>query len=77
MKNVQIPYELFYQLIQCHLLGEEGHEDEIKKGLGNKLDAMVMREYYTKSKEAPSEKDREEARQKYLDKRGVPDDFRW
>ena len=42
-----------------------------------KMDAMVMRELYTKSKTAPSEEEREKARQEYLDKRGISDSFRW
>lgn len=41
------------------------------------MNAMVERELYTKSKTAPSEEEREKARQEYLDRRGVPDSFRW
>ena len=50
---------------------------EIKKDLEKKLDALVMRELYTKYKTAPSEEEREKARREYLDKRGVPESFRW
>lgn len=50
---------------------------EIQKGLEQKLDALVMRELYTKCKTAPTEQEKEEARRKYLNKRGVPDSFRW
>ena len=42
-----------------------------------KLDALVMRELYTKYKTATSEEEREKARREYLDKRGVPESFRW
>ena len=45
--------------------------------LEKKLDALVMRELYTKYKTAPSEEEREKARREYLDKRAVPDNFRW
>ena len=48
-----------------------------KKGLEKKLDALVMRELYTKYKIAPSEEEREKARREYLDRRGVPESFRW
>ena len=50
---------------------------EIQKGLEKKLDALVMRELYTKYKTTPSEEEREKARLEYLDKRGVPKSFRW
>ena len=76
MKNVQISQELFIALMRYFLLEEEIYP-EIKKGLEKKLDALVMRELYTKYKTAPSEEEREKARREYLDKRGVPESFRW
>lgn len=51
--------------------------DEIRRGLEKKLDSMVRHEVYTKYKTAPTEEEREKARKEYLDKRGVPDSFRW
>jgi len=36
-----------------------------------------MRSYYTAYKTAPTEQEREEARKKYLDERGVPESYRW
>lgn len=77
MKNVQIPYELFMKLIRYHLLDMEDCEEEVRRGLEQKLDAMVLREMFTKSKCAPTSEEREKARQEYLDRRGVPDSFRW
>ena len=38
---------------------------------------MVMREHYTNYKTASTEEEREKARQKYLDKKGIHSDFRW
>lgn len=77
MKNVQISQELFIALMRHFLLEQEELYPEIKKGLEKKLDALVMRELYTKYKTAPSEEEREKARREYLDKRGVPESFRW
>ena len=77
MKQVQIPQELFVQLIHYHLMEDDSHVDEIKIGLEKKLDAMVLRELYGKSKTAPTEDEREKARQEYLERRGIPDSFRW
>ena len=77
MKNVQIPYELFVDLVLYHLNGEVDFDEEIQQGLERKLDAMVRHELYAKYKTAPTEEEREAARQRYLDERGVPDSFRW
>ena len=77
MKNVQISYQLFIALIKYFLLEQEELLPEIQKGLEQKLDALVMRELYTKYKTAPTEEEREKARREYLDKRGVPESFRW
>ena len=77
MKPVQIPQELFVLLIHYHLMEDDSHVDEIRMGLEKKLDAVVLRELYEKSKTAPTEEEREKARQEYLDRRGISDSFRW
>ena len=77
MKQVQIPQELFVQLIRYHLMEDDSYIDEIKIGLEKKLDAMVLRELYGKAKIAPTETEREKARQECLDRRGIPESFRW
>ena len=77
MKQVQIPQELFVQLIRYHLMEDDSYIEEIKIGLEKKVDAMVLRELYGKAKIAPTETEREKARQEYLDRRGIPESFRW
>ena len=77
MKQVQIPQELFVLLIRYHLMEVDSNVDEIRIGLEKKLSAMVLRELYGKSKTALTEEEREKARQEYLDRRGIPDSFRW
>lgn len=77
VKNVQIPYELFLLLLRYHLMDETDGEEQIQSGLEQKLDSMVRRELYSKSKAAPTAEERENARQKYLDKRGIAESFRW
>ena len=77
MKNVQISQELFFLLVRYFLIGQEETEPEIAKALEKKMDALVMRELYTQYKTAPTEEEKEKARREYLDKRGVPDSFRW
>lgn len=77
MKQVQISEELFMLLLKCHLMDIEECQPEIRKGLEHKLDQMVKRQLYTTYKTAPTEEEREKARQEYLDKRGICGDFRW
>ena len=76
-KNVQISYELFINLIKFHLFGFDENEAKIRIDLERKLNTMCEREFYTKYKTAGTDAEREEARQKYLDSRGIPEDFRW
>ena len=77
MKNIQIPQELFMKLLRYHLLDDDSCTEDVKKGLEQKMNTMVERELYTKSKTAPTEEEREKARQEYLDTRGIQADFRW
>ena len=74
---IQIPESLFMALMKYHMFEMEECLPEIKSGLEGKLEAMVKRELYTKSKTAETEAEREEARKKYLDKVGMHRDFRW
>ncbi len=78
-KNVQIPIELFYNLLKYFYTEEPTEElyKEIKMSLKNKLDQMVKHDLYTQFKTANSIQEREEARQKYLNKIGINDNFRW
>lgn len=77
MKNVQIPQELFMKLLRYHLLNDDSCTEDVKKGLEQKMNTMVERELYTESKTAPTEEEREKARQEYLNRRGIQADFRW
>ena len=76
MKNVQISEELFVAIMRYFMLEQVELLPQIKQGLEKKLDAMVMRELYTKYKTALTE-EKEKARKEYLDRRGVPESFRW
>ncbi|MEE1249710.1 MAG: complexin-2 [Lachnospiraceae bacterium] len=77
MKNIQISEQLFMALMKYHLLGMEDILPEIKRGLEEKLEAMIKRDLYTKYKTAPTEEEREKARQEYLEKVGMHRSFRW
>ena len=77
LKNVQISEELFFALLIYQLGEMDDVLPEIKKGLEEKLEAMVRRDLYTKYKTAPTEEEREMARQEYLEKVGMHRNFRW
>ena len=77
MKNVQISYKLFVSLLRYHLVEEDDCLNEIRQGLEQKLDSLVRHELYAKYKTAPTQGEREKARQEYLDSRGMLDSFRW
>ena len=77
MKKIQISEDLFFALLKYHLADIDEVLPEIKRELEKKLEAMTRRELYTKYKTAPTERERGEARNAYLDKVGVHQNFRW
>lgn len=77
MKNIQISEKLFFALLKYHLVEIDDVLPEIKRGLEDKLEAMAKRDLYTKYKTAPTEEEREKARQEYLEKVGMHRNFRW
>lgn len=77
-KKIQISQELFMLLVQYHLCDITDNEDAICRELSVKLDSLVNRELYSKYKDKTlSAEERELARKEYLDRKGVPDNFRW
>lgn len=78
-KMVQIPQELFFELVRYFCLEDTSEEryKAILGGLEGKIDNMVKHELYTASKTAKTAEERETARRQYLDKIGMRDSFRW
>ena len=89
-KQVQIPEEVFWDGLKvCYLvlddeirayLSQDKLEvvERFQQALEVKLDKMVLHDLYTKSKDTSlSEEEREQARQDYLDRRGINKDFRY
>ncbi|MBR3275688.1 MAG: complexin-2 [Eubacterium sp.] len=77
MKTVKISLQLFIDLVRYHLLDFYDVEASIKKELEKKMEAYKKRALYTKYKTAETEKERELARNEYLELIGLNDDFRW
>lgn len=86
MANVQIPDELFFDLLEFfhdgsiidRLAGSASfcEYQELQKGLDRKLDAMLARAYFSRYKSDPDPDQREEFRQRYLDQCGMSPSFR-
>lgn len=83
MANIQIPESLFYDILRYYLIASKGAEvpEELDKrvfnGLSDKVQKIADRELYTLYKTAPTKEEKEKARQKYLDSKGIPESFRW
>ena len=77
MKNVQISQELFIRLIRLLVFESDEDTDLIKKELEDKMEKLARHEIYSKFKTAPTEAEKEKARQDYLDMVGMHKDFRW
>ena len=77
MTPVHLPYDRLLDLAIYPRRGEDDYEEEICQGLEQKLDAILNRQLYSSYKTAPTEEERGQARQEYLDRRGVPQSYRW
>ena len=77
MKQVQISEDLFLSLTKYHILECHNDEEKIVKMLKEKYDSIVNRNLYTRYKTAPTEEEKEKARQEYLDRKGIHSSFRW
>ena len=79
-KQIQVPEKLF-TLMAAYILMEQHQTEEnykiIEKGIHEKIDRMLNHDLYTKYKTAPTDEQKEKARQEYLERKNIPTDFRW
>lgn len=77
-KQVQIDSKLFFDLYDYFCRGKDEVDLEyIKSALNVKYERIMEHTYYTMSKNPNlTEDQREYFRKEYLDKKGVPDEFR-
>ena len=76
-KQIMISEQLFRDLYGYFEFEQYDKAPRIREELNKKLESLALHETYTKSKTADSEEEREEARQQYLDARGIRRSFRW
>ena len=77
MKSVNISVVLFFYLYDYFIYGDMSKHDEITARLKEKMNRMHLRKLYSDSKTLDTEEEREAARKEYLDRVGVPEDFRY
>lgn len=79
-KNIQIEQTLFIDLVVYALERADSYDERyrrIENGVKKKLNADFRRDLYTKYKTGESKEAREQARQKYLEEKGIPLSFQW
>ena len=67
MKSIQIKPSLFFMLYYYFTYGNIEYHDEIRIALLEKMQKMQCHRLYTLSKNAPTEEEREAAKQEYLE----------
>ena len=76
-KNIQITEDIFKKIVMFFLMGETDTGHEIETYLEDKLNRVVMHDLYTRYKTDPSGEERKKAIETYLDKKGIPQSFRY
>ena len=66
MKSIQIKPSLFFKLHDYFVYDNIDYHNDIRNELMEKMEKMKLRMLYTTSCEAPTEKEREDAKVEYL-----------
>ena len=75
-KNIQIPYDLFIDLLDYFFNDNDYILNDIKNALEAKLDRLVAQQIFSEYKRAPQGAEREKLRQEYLNHIGMKKSFR-
>ena len=76
-KRLMIDLDLFRMMYQYFLCNREDLHEAICEGLVAKMDKLIDRNLYTKSLTADTDEEKETNRLAYLNRKGIPEDFRW
>lgn len=76
-KKMMIDEDLFRMMYQYFIYDREDLREEISEGLVEKMDRLITRDLYTKSLTVGTDEERESNRIAYLNRKGIPEDFRW
>ena len=76
-KKMMIDEDLFRMMYQYFIYDREDLRQEISEGLVEKMDRLIDRDLYTTSLTAGTDEERESNRIAYLNRKGIPEEFRW
>ena len=77
-KSVSIPENLWLEIVYYMMIdGNSARVPRIRQGITDKLERMIEHDLYTEYKTATNDQQKEQARRKYLESKGIPADFRW
>ena len=76
-KKMMIDEDLFRMMYQYFIYDREDLREEISEGLVEKMNRLIIRDLYTKSLTADTDEERESSRVAYLNRKEIPEDFRW
>ena len=76
-KKMMIDEDLFRMMYQYFIYDREDLRQEISEGLVEKMDRLIDRDLYTKSLPASTDEESESNRIAYLNRKGIPEEFRW
>ena len=72
-----ISEDLFRMIYQYFLCDRLDLRKDICNGLIEKMEKRIDRDLYTKSLTADTDEEKEASRIAYLNRKGIPEDFRW
>lgn len=76
-KQIQMP-ESWLIAVHRYMHGDESQRDLIIKGIENKVKRMMEHDLYSiMHDQSKTDEERDQARQSYLNSKGIPADFRW
>lgn len=76
-KQIQMPESWFMSVVR-YMYGADQERDFILQGIQDKLKRTMEHDLYSVMHDtSKSKEEREKARKKYLESKGIPVDFRW
>lgn len=76
-KNVTIPYDLFLDLVKYFKCDMVYLAPKITDQLNDKFNRIIIRDLYNDFINAATPEEKQLAKEKYLNARGIPKDFRF
>lgn len=76
-KQIQMPESWFMSVVR-YMHGAESEKDFVMQGIQNKVKRTMEHDLYSIMHDtSKTQAERESARKKYLESKGIPENFRW